>query len=387
MRSIPRYLYWRGNSLWSRFPIPGRPARYPLEIYTNGSIADKRAQEKLGEAILAKIGTEIVEGKFFDKKVTKEPYRPKVWRVLARYWYHHLRFKSGPTERSNKSLIRKLLKKFGSKFWDELSKESVESWFQTLISEGYAVNSVNSVRAPLMAAYQHCHSVAKPVRTHVPKPVEGKTLPSNPMEFVTKVPGGKIRQFLLSENVFERNYKWLKAYYPGFSVFYLAIWMLGRRPLELSEYKWEMIQSHIIEGQTVHCFSVPPEIAKTETPDLVPIPERLWQAIFAQGWRTGYVFRNSANGQWKHWFQQIASLRRVYPDCGVFRDGRRGFSSYQVNELGKSRSDVKAMTGHKSDSSFDRYCIGSLKNKLHVTHPDLNKKKEDGDTEKGTKLA
>ena len=73
-------------------------------------------------------------------------------------------------------------------------------------------------------------------------------------------------------------------------------------------------------------------------------------------------------------------LKEVYPDCGWFRDGRRGFATYQVETLKKPREHVRAITGHKSDKMFDRYCIGNLENKLRVTNPELFKKKGDEGT-------
>jgi hypothetical protein len=73
-------------------------------------------------------------------------------------------------------------------------------------------------------------------------------------------------------------------------------------------------------------------------------------------------------------------LKEVYPDCGWFRDGRRGFATYQVETLQKPREHVRAITGHKSDKMFERYCIGDIRNKLRVTNPELFKKRGDEGT-------
>ena len=387
--TIPKYLFWRGNSLWSRFPLPGRPARYPLEIYSDGSATDKKNKENLGAAIIGKLSTEIIEGRFFDKKEAEVPvYRPKVWRVVGRYWYYHLRFKN-LENRSAKHYARESLKKFGSLYWNEVTPERAESWLQGLRADGYEVNSVNSSLSFLKAAFQYCVNSPKMVRTHIPNPVKGNRLDKSPIAPVKKLKGGKIREYLLTEPTFERNYKWFSIYYPTFAVFYLCIWLMGRRPRELSLYTWEMITEREVKGEKIHCFSVPPEICKMQKPDLVPIPERLWQAIFSQGWRTGLVFRNTRNGRWKYWFDIWNKLKKAFPDSdpGVFRDGRRGFATHAVHVLHKRKEDVKAMTAHKSDSMFNRYCIGSLEGKTNVTHPGLGEKEASEGTEKGTKCA
>ena len=85
-----KFLYWRGNSLWCRIP-----ERHALGIVRcKDTPAETKRCEREGELVLAKIRTEIVEGTFFEKqKPVEEHYRPKFWRLVGNYWYHHLRFK------------------------------------------------------------------------------------------------------------------------------------------------------------------------------------------------------------------------------------------------------------------------------------------------------
>jgi hypothetical protein len=81
---MAKYLCWRGDSLWCRYPIPEYPDAYPLGIKTTGSKTDRERAEKEGEKKLAVLRTKAIDGSLFEKKPEeKAPYRPKFWRLVS----------------------------------------------------------------------------------------------------------------------------------------------------------------------------------------------------------------------------------------------------------------------------------------------------------------
>ena len=373
-----KYLYWRGNSLWCRYPIPGKPEMYPLGIHTTGTPADIKRCMAEGEKALAKLRTMAVEGAFFDiKKPEKEPktYNPKYWRILGRYWYYHLRFtKSGKHERPT---IKLSLKAFGARYARQIYREDIQAWRENLRhAQGYEVSTVNAAFKYLGAAYRYACSENNPRYRFDYNPVSG----------MKKMPGEKIRTFLLTPELFERNYATLRdgvrwngrkpnkhmtgfriAPSPRFALFYLALWETGRRPVEVSQYRWEMVVERPINGVKRYTFMIPPEITKTAEPAELPISERLWREMSQLGYRHGYVFRNEDGNRWKNWKRHMGKLKALYGDtAGWARDTRRGFITRKVEIEGFAPAHVKEVSGHKTYSTFDRYRIGQLSSKFGV---------------------
>jgi hypothetical protein len=169
---------------------------------------------------------------------------------------------------------------------------------------------------------------------------------------------------------------------------YLGCWESGRRPEELAKYTWEMQEDVevLIEGvvRTIHCIRVTPKDTKTDSPDYMPLSNRLWTELTKQGWRNGFLFRNSEGNQLITWNKIMEALKVAHPDCGWFRDGRRGFCTFMVETQGLEPSKVKAVAGIKTDHVFRRYCIGSLKSKLQVISPEMFGKKGTLGTDSGT---
>ena len=127
-----KYLFWRGNSLWCRFAIPGLPYRFPLDIHTTGTITDKKRCERDGEEALAKLRTRAKEELLFGKPEPKpeapKVYKPKLWRLIGRFWYYNLRFvKSGSKDRA---YLKRILRVFGSRYAKDITRENVSMWRQ-----------------------------------------------------------------------------------------------------------------------------------------------------------------------------------------------------------------------------------------------------------------
>jgi hypothetical protein len=142
-----------------------------------------------------------------------------------------------------------------------------------------------------------------------------------------------------------------------------------------------------VEGHHIPAIIISAESTKTGSLDVLPIPERLWQELIAQGWRSGFLFRNSHGDKWSNWMYQMGKLKEAFPidDVGWFRDGRRGMATFNCDQQGLPRYAVKAVTGHKTTRMFDVYAIGTLKGKLMVTHPEFFRK-DGGEGTNGAQL-
>jgi len=332
-----------------------------------------------GEKALAAIRTKVMEGKFLDiaEPIAKAPkqYNPKYWRLVGRYWHYRLQhMKAADKDRSN---LKQSLKKFGARYARQVFREDILSWREELRAAGYEVATVNAAFKYLRAAYGYANSENNPKYR----------LDFNPAHGMAKMPGEKVRMFLLTPEQFEKNYqtlmygrKWPNgnkpdkhmtlyqtAPAPRFALFYLALWETGRRPVEVSQYTWEMVTEREVKGCLRHMFMVPPEITKTEEPEALPISERLWHEMSRLAYRQGWVFRNEDGNRWRGWKRHIAKLKRLYgPAAGWCRDTRRAFCTRKVEDEGFAPAHVKEISGHKTYSVFDRYRIGKLDNKFSV---------------------
>ncbi len=374
-----KYLYWRGKSLWCSFPLPGYPKLYSLGIKTTGTATDRRKCEKAGEDFLLDLRLKAKAGKLIEKKTEKEPedFNPKYWRLVGRYWYYNLRFKkSGSNERFH--LIHSL-KRFGDKYAKDITREDVELWRQEMVKNGSSINSVNNRFAYLQAVYNWSNKES----------VSRMRIGCDPTTGLKKLPGGKVRTFVLTKEKFERNYEYLKfgeRHFrgkpnkhctewrcppdPRFALFYLALWETGRRPLEVSQYTWDMLTVMEIDGRQVRYISVPPELSKTNQYGVVIISDRLWGEISQLAYRHGYIFRNHIGNRWQHWGRHKNKLERKFgPDCGWIRDTRRGFVTHKTEVQGFDPVHVRAQSGHKTESIFNRYRIGTLRNQASIMDP------------------
>jgi len=373
-RWFMKYLFWRGNSLYCRYPIPGRPRKYPIGIFSSGTPADRKRCLALGEKMLAGIRTKAAEGKLFEKPEEKRIYDPTFRRIARRYFCNRLRTKrSGMNERYH--LIHSY-RHFGPRLAREITRDDVEAWRQHMVRAGASINTVNNRFAYLGAVYAWANSESR----------QDRRLNWDPTTGMKKLPGGAVRHFLLTPAKFERNYsflrdgqlakegtmakhstQWSSTPCPRFALFYLALWETGRRPEEVSFYAWEMKQELEIDGRQVRAFFVPPAIAKTDEPDIVPVSERLWAEMMQLGYRSGLVFRNQNGDRWQHWERHKAKLeRRFGADCGWIRDTRRGFVTRKCEVEGYDPAHVRAISGHRTNSIFERYRIGNLRNIFRV---------------------
>jgi hypothetical protein len=131
-----------------------------------------------------------------------------------------------------------------------------------------------------------------------------------------------------------------------------------------------MVQELDIDDRKIHAVFVPPAIAKTDRPDIVPVSGRLWSEIIQLGYRVGYIFRNTEGNRWQNWDIHKRKLEKKFgPDCGWIRDTRRGFVTHKCEVEGYDPAHVRAISGHRTESMFNRYRIGSLRNIASVVNP------------------
>jgi len=352
-----KYIFWRGESLWCRYPLPGYREKYPLGIKTTGSPVDRARCEKQGEAALASLRTKATENRLFDIKEPEAHYNPKFWRLVARYWYHHLRFKEAAKD--IKFSLMHSLKKFGLKYACEIHREDIELWRNEMRAGGASVASINHRYGYLCAVYGWANSEDDLT----------KRIGYNPTAAMKKLSGANIRTFVLTREKFERNLEYLRKTNPRFAVFYLALWETGRRPKEAARYEWEWITEQVIEGRIIHAVNVPPQIAKTKEYDVVPISDRLWNEISGLAYRHGFIFRNRLGEPWRYWRRHKEALERKYGvDGGWIRDTRRGMVTNKCEVEGHDPEQVRGVSGHRTQSIFSRYRIGNLKNRFDVVN-------------------
>lgn len=361
---VAKYLYWRNNSLWCRYPLPDKPAAYALDIHRfNKSKAETDRCLRLAELRLSEWRVASVTGELTAKRVKE--YSPTFRRLCRRYWCNHLRWeKSGMNERYH--LVHSY-KHFGPIPAKEITRDDIENWRQKMIRDGSSINSVNNRYAYMQAVYSWSNSESDPK----------KRLNYDPTVGIKKVPNGKVRTFLLTPEKFERNYgflkngeKWKPEHKPKhagwwkftpdtrFAFFYLMLWETGRRPEEVSQYTWEMVNTVEVKGREIHIFSVPPEINKTNKFQNVIISSRLWYEMSQLAYRKGLVARNEDGNRWQHWDRHKMKLDNKFgSDAGWIRDTRRGFVTRKRTGEGFDESIVMMQSGHTTREIFRRYDI------------------------------
>jgi integrase len=365
-----KYLYWRGNALWSRFPHPNKPKgnRYSMGLkYGKGLTKAQCEKMALQNGYLPFI-VEPNAKLFESDEVKEEHYYPTVNDLLDRYYDETLSFKKSHTQLNNQ--LKRLRDAFGDKKWDELNVVDITMWFSSMRKKGYEIETIKIWRQHIRSAYTHAFD----------EPDEKYRISSNPLTRLKKLTEqSNIRKNFVSEELFEKIIRFFSKRFPDFVPFYTALYLTGRRPEETALWSWEKIgEKKLQDGNTVHYIDIPSTNAKNKQEDRVYLPERLWNVIISQGWRTGYVFRNSLTGKnWysSTWTYRINILKAQYPDIPqisniVCRDTRRGFITRKKELEHKPLTIVQRLVGHSSSKSTERYCEAQLDEVIESVYPE-----------------
>jgi len=376
---MPQYLYWRGRSIWCRYPVPGKPPSYPLGIKrvknTKTEIARcwEKAERLLAEFRVAKEHDLSLFEKKVEAKPEPAPLLPitTIPMVLDKFWNEYFyEKKSAPQAEAT---YRYLKKKWESQDASQFNDKDLGDWVKEMKIKGnvvlieeekdkkeedkkakpLAVNTINNRVQFLQQAFRY---------NKIPFP-DWKNLPN-----------GNIRGFYLNKFLFERNYLFLANHKdPGskqYSKYYLALWETIRRPKEVAQYLISDVD------QYRKCIQVRAEISKTGKTDLVAISDRLWEIIEPELSRGSgeLLFPNLKGGPWIkgrciNYQKHVEKLTEKFGESGGWcRDCRRGSASYRVDELEVAASDVKDQAGWRTWSSFDRYHIGTLASKRRAAN-------------------
>jgi hypothetical protein len=127
--------------------LPEYPKKYSLKIKTTGSAEDKKLCEKIANKILNLLKVRHTEGKLFNYRDFKyrvkhgtlfdifdkpdaahKKYNPKYWRLVARYWYYHLKHtKSGQNDKYH---LIPSLKQFGRQYALDIQPSHITQWLE-----------------------------------------------------------------------------------------------------------------------------------------------------------------------------------------------------------------------------------------------------------------
>ena len=367
-------LYWRDNILWCTYPLLGYPRRFSLKIKTTGDREDRSTCERLGAKIIELLRSRHIDGTLFNYKEfklrskngtlfesvkeKKAHYNPKYWRLVARYWWFHLKHtKSGQSEKYH--LIHSL-KRFGSRYALEIEPYEVENWLKGMKGT-CAINTINLRLSYMQATYNHANIRENKFKINY-----------NPTRNIKKVKGGNVRNFLLTPEMFERNYSFLNKDHPLFAIYYLALWETGRRPAEVAQYRWEW---YSVEDRSL---SIPAEYIKgMKEPEEIPISQRLHDALMRSERRQGLMFPGNLGNPFFYWtkdgqqrnnhYRYMKLLRDKFgANSGVTRDTRRGFVSRKLDKEGHRLEDVMMLTGHRTHSMAKRYRVETMDTKRKV---------------------
>lgn len=379
------FLFWRGNALWSRKQWPDKPKnfRYPMNLRTDGTVADMRRQEERAALELKYRPVDITSQKIFDIQEEKAPYRPTFNELADRfldsiapeisaeearkdYRTWELRRRS-TTKRYQVSPLRK---EFGKLYWDEITRDSFEKWVDKLTLSGSKLASIKCYCQYAKRIFRHAMDETDPALRISSSPVER-----------FKAPRGQnnVRDEYYPPEDFERNLKWIENRFPEFYPFYLAMVTTGRRPSEIARWTFPFSEDTLPDGKVVHYLTIEGSKAKNGRQDVVYFSDRLWKVVFGQGWRSGQIFRNpySSLGCWRctDWNHRISYLKKAFPNDDHLqrmwaRDTRRGKATFLLEKQHADISVVQRILGHHDSKSTERYRTPQKENVLRTMFPE-----------------
>lgn len=378
-----KYLFWRNDNLWCRFPIPGKPKgyRYSLGIKCSPELSKAQAELLAMQNGYKPMISEPDPSLFESMEKT---WNPTLTDVLNRYYDRYLRYKT-----YKECVFTQVKTDLGKKAWNDVTIQLLTEWVAQKRTQGFEIATLRLYLTLVKGAYGY---LAYEELDNYYK------LSDNPLERlrITKALGkqqANIRNHYVCEDDIERAIRFFDRAFPPFVPFYTALYLTGRRPMETAEWRWEWVTEEIVDGQIGHRITLPPSICKNRKISSLWIPDRLWTLMTQQGWRNGLIFRNPDSRhkekRWTccAWSYRIQKLKDEYPNDPVFadlwcRDTRRAY----ITREGRIRpiDRVQLSVGHADLKSTLRYRVYDQTETFHDTYVD--RKEAQNDTKKHTDL-
>lgn len=329
-------IYMHGSFFWCCYYLRGTQHRE-----TTGT-ADETQARKFLKARLREVGADVIGARAF---VT-----PKANRILISELAAALRTRyelEGKASTQNLGVIKRIEKDFGDYRATALTSEKIDAYIKARRDAGAAKATVNRVTGMLLQCFnlgvknKHFPATAVPSITHLSEKGNER------IDFMEPADYARVLSFLPDDGL--RDFcEWSYA--------------TGQRKNEIASLRWGMLDSN---GCTLN---IPANVCKNRkaralplSPELAQIIERRKPArrVTVNGVATMTEFIFHRNGQ------PIREFRKSWGTActkagvsGVFHSCRRSCAR-NLSQAGVPRHIAKKVTGHVSDSMWDRYNIGT----------------------------
>lgn len=330
-------LFKRGKVWWMDFMFHG------VRVRRSAETTDK----KLAAAILAKVTTQVVEGKFFDKTEEQDhTFRE----MMERYLAERSIMKAPKSSVRDGSALKHLLPVFGERLLAAVTPKSLVAYRTQRRTEGAAIATLNKE----LQLVRHAFNLAMR---------EWEWCQSNPMHKVTLEPPHNKRDRWLTEveevKLFGASPLWLRE---------LMSFALntGMRQAEILALQWHDVD--FCRGALVVMKS------KNHERRTIPLNNVVYDLLSrkrAEGGQTGVVFVTGRGNVLKARYL-IRTFTEVRDRAGLtdfrFHDLRHTFASRLVQK-GIDLYKVQLLLGHKTGTMTQRYahhCPESLRDGVKV---------------------
>lgn len=396
-----KYLFKRGNSLWSRAPVEGKPKgyRYPMGMFNDVSPRNKKEYAREWERLYELAYTrkyEPIEKTEVSSPTPTEIYRPSFSDMVNRYLEEYIIIMRAGSYKCICGQVKPLIKRFGDLPYDSIEKKVVLKWLSDLRAngDGQSVNTLNTLIAYLRKIYSYnLENDEKLVQNrNVGQMISLKPWPEEPRRRHCAPSMEKQRTIY---------YEWYRKHYPEYAKIYLFRVLTGFRPKMTHKLTWAQHSEDTVQGKVLHKFTVDSYRNKNKKTWEYYIPDDAWDLIKLD-FRSGLVFTNPrALTKDKAWntnadFHYTKKLKRAFPDdpdCKILTKEERRTkdtlvarstrTAYATNCLEVEHQDVNVVRenmGHVHISSTERYRQSSKMNRLKVIYPEFARIQDENST-------
>lgn len=331
-------MYKRGGVWWASIRHEGKKIQRSLET----------SDKKLAQAIEAKIRTELVEGKYFDKPIGET----KTFRdMMARFMKEHAQKVSLNTQKSYSSSLKHLLKFFGNMALSEITVKKINEYKQARKASGGGAPCINRSLAMLSKAFNLAFK-------------EWEWIKENPVLKVSrdKENSGRDRWLMGDEEngLLENSPQWLR----DIIIFALHTGLRQNELLSLTWDRVDLFRKTIIIQET-----------KNGKPRTIPLDQIALDVLIekskVRNLKSGLIFLS--NVMTKINCQNLirafyAALEKTGIQDFHFHDLRHTFAT-RLAQRGYDLYKLSKLLGHYDISMTQRYahhCLGSLRDGMQV---------------------